>query len=437
MNLERLLRLLFLGLAVFDFVLGTTFIFFGQKLFLVLHLESYAQPQFFMICVGLFLYQYVYIQYMAFKDPYKHSTCLNMTVLIRLTFPIVYISSIFLWGLPFTLLHIFFALSAFGDLAISAFVLYIMRKLNISFFRGDKTSVSLISKDISLLQVVLLVLALSEFVISWNWMLIPKLWLNFFEITSTVDPVWARATGLLLLNISYIQFLGFWDIHKYKTAVITSGLFRALWPVFYWYWTAFGEGNFLFKVFIMFFSFFDTITCFVIFYLLKIMQSKTHTESSQCSSVLDFLKSFKLTSVMQEKYFPKLLFLLAIWDFCLGMFFIILGYPLLKKFGLDPDQITIAGFFVQWVGFFIILQAIAHYLLYLDIWNVRMFWLNFLFRAAIGIFHLIQYIFFMHTVDPLISITLVFFISGDLSTGGLLFAWFIRKREKYKMLRCP
>jgi len=436
-NPERLLRLLFLGLAVFDFVLGTIFIFFGQKLFLILHLESYAQPQFFMMCVGLFLYQYVYIQYMAFKDPYKHSTCLNMTVLIRLTFPIVYISSLFLWGLPITLLHIFFALSAVGDIVVSLFILYSMKKLKISFFRGDKTPATLISKDISLLQVILLVLALSEFVISWNWMLTPKLWLNFFEISNTVDPVWARATGMFLLNISYIQFLGFWDIHKFKTAVITSGLFRALWPLFYWYWTAFGEGNFLFKAFIMFFSFFDTVACIVIFYLLKIMQGGEDTETSQRSSVLDFLKSFKLTSVMQEKHFPKLLFLLAIWDFCLGMFFIILGYPLLKKFGLDPDQIKIAGFFVQWVGFFIILQAIAHYLLYLDIWNVRMFWLNFLFRAAIGIFHLIQYIFFMHTVDPLISITLVFFISGDLSTGGLLFAWFIRKREKYKMLRCP
>jgi hypothetical protein len=434
-NLERLLRLLFLGLAVFDFVLGTIFVFFGQKLFLALHLEAYAQPQFFMMCVGLFLYQYVYIQYMAFKNPYKHSTCLNMTVLIRLTFPIVYISSLFLWGLPITLLHIFFAISAVGDIVVSFFILYSMKKLKISFFRGDKTPVSFISKDISILQIVLLVLALSEFVISWNWILIPKIWLDFFEITNTIDPVWARATGVFLLNIAYIQFLGFWDIHKYKTAVITSGLFRALWPLLYWYWTAFGEGNFLFKLFIMFFSFFDTVACFVIFYLLKIMQKENHTETSQSSSLQDFIRSIKLTSVIQEKYFPKLLFLLAIWDFCLGMFFIVFGYTLLKKFGLDPDQITLPGFFVQWTGFFIILQAIAHYLLYLDIWNVRMFWLNFLFRAAVGGFHLLQYIFLMHSIDPLISITLVFFISGDLSTGGLLFAWYIRKKEKYKLLR--
>ncbi len=435
MNLERLLRLLFLGLAVFDFVLGTIFIFFGQKLFIALHLEAYAQPQFFMMCVGLFLYQYTYIQYMAFKDPYKHSTCLNMTVLIRLTFPIVYISSLFLWGLPVTLLHIFFALSAVGDIVVSFFVLFSMKKLKISFFRGDKTRVSLISKDISLLQIILLVLALSEFVISWNWILTPKIWLNFFEITSNIDPVWTRATGMFLLNISYIQFLGFWDVHKYKTAVTTSGLFRTLWPLLYWYWTAFGEGNLLFKLFIMFFSFFDIVSCFIIFYLQKIMQGEENTEAPQRSSLQGFIRSIKLTSAVQEKYFPKLLFLLAIWDFCLGMFFVILGYPLLIKFGLDADQASIPGFFVQWTGFFIIIQAIAHYLLYLDIWNVRMFWLNFLFRTAIGVFHLFQYIFVMHSIDPLVSMTLVFFISGDLSTGGLLFAWYIRKKENYRLLR--
>jgi hypothetical protein len=100
-------------------------------------------------------------------------------------------------------------------------------------------------------------------------MLAPKFWLKFFNITYIVDPFWTRATGVFLLNIAYIQFLGYLNVYKYRTAVITSGLFRALWPVLYWYWTAFGEGSLSFKVFIMFFSFFDTVACITIFSLLR------------------------------------------------------------------------------------------------------------------------------------------------------------------------
>ncbi|NUO09707.1 MAG: hypothetical protein HUU08_13685 [Candidatus Brocadia sp.] len=269
MNSDRPLRLLFLGLAIFDLILGTIFIFFGEYLFSVFHLGTYSQPQFFMICVGIFLYHYVYVQYMAFKDPRKYSTCLNMTVLIRLTFPIIYISSVFLWGLPFTLLHILFITSALGDLLVSAFILYSMKKLNISFFHGDEPLINL-GKGPPLLRVILLVLAIAEFFICWNWMLLPKFWLQFFNMPYTVDPFWTRATGVFSFNLAYIQFLSFRNIHKYRTAVITSGLFRApWWPILYWYWTAFGEGNLLFKIFIMFFSFFDIAMGIIIFGLLK------------------------------------------------------------------------------------------------------------------------------------------------------------------------
>jgi hypothetical protein len=278
-NIEYILRLLFLGLAIFDFILGTIFIFFGQYLFSLLHLEIYAQPQFFMICVGLFLYQYVYIQYMAFKDPYKYSTCLNMTVLIRLSFPFVYISAVFLWNTPFTLLHILFIASALGDLFISTFILYSMRRLKIPFFFGDKAPVDTSSNTIRtfisgnagppLLRSILLALAIGEFLICWNWILIPKFWLGFFDMTYTVDPFWTRATGMFLLNIAYIQFLGFRNIYKYRTAVITSGFYRSLWPPLYWYWIATGEGNLLFKIFLMFFSFFNIASCITILSLLK------------------------------------------------------------------------------------------------------------------------------------------------------------------------
>ncbi|MGQ3685958.1 MAG: GMC oxidoreductase [Candidatus Loosdrechtia sp.] len=439
-KIEYILRFLFLGLAGFDFILGTIFIFFGQHLFSVLHMETYAQPQFFMICTGLFLYQYVYIQYMAFKNPYKYSTCLNMTVLIRLSFPFVYASAVFLWNTPVTLLHIVFIASAVGDVFISAFILYSMRRLKIPFFFGDKAPVDTSSNTIRifairnagppLLRSILLALAIAEFLICWNWILIPKFWLGFFDITYTVDPFWTRATGMFLLNIAYIQFLGFKNVYKYRTAVITSGLFRALWPALYWYWTATGEGNLLFKIFIMFFSFFDLAACITIFSLFRKAEREAYDYAPP--KIIQRLSNlYNRIGALLDKYFRNLMLLLAIWDFCLGTFFIIVGYPLLKKYGFAGEFIAIPAFFIQWAGFFIIVQSVAHFLFYLDVWNVKMFWLNFLFRATIGVFHLIQYVFFMHSLDTAVTYTLFFFISGDLSTGGILFFWYMRNKKQY------
>jgi hypothetical protein len=278
MDLKRFLKMLFLGLAAFDTILGTIFIFLGGYLFSALDLASYAQPRFFMICTGLFLYLYVYIQFMVFRDPYKYSTCMNMTVLVRLTFPFVYVSAIFLWGSPWTLLHTLFAIAATGDIVVSAFVLYSMKKLNIAFFGGDETSV-VSYRGHSWLRRILIVLAVAEFLICWNWLLIPKFWLRFFDVAYVVDPFWTRATGIFLLNIAYIQFLGYLNVFKFRTAAITSGLFRALWPILYWYWTAFGEGNLWFKASILFFSFFDTAMVVTIFKLLN--KSMRKAESSE------------------------------------------------------------------------------------------------------------------------------------------------------------
>jgi hypothetical protein len=135
---------------------------------------------------------------------------------------------------------------------------------------------------------------------------------------------------------------------------------------------------------------------------------------------------------MLEKYFRKFILLLAIWDFCLGSFIIIIGHPLLKKYGFGGELLAIPTFFVYWSGFFIILQSVVHYLLYLDLWNSKMFWLNFLYRAPMGIFHLIQYLFFLHSLDPLVTKTLIFFFCGDLFTGGLLFMFYVRNKEKFR-----
>lgn len=268
MNLERILKILCLCLAVFDLLLGTILLFWGGQLLSALNLPDYAEPRFFMMCVGVFLYQYVYIQFMAYKNPSKYATCLNMIVVTRLAFPVVYISAIFLWGAPYTVLHQSLAIAAVGDLAASFFILYAMKKLGISFFQGDEVSAGY-KKGSALLKKILLVLVIGEFFMSWNWILIPHFWLQAFAIEYTVDPFWTRATGLLLLIISYIQYLGYLDMFKYRTAVTTSGLYRALWPLVYWYWIVFGEANLLFKGSIMFFSIFNIVACITILRLQK------------------------------------------------------------------------------------------------------------------------------------------------------------------------
>ncbi|MEK7396381.1 MAG: hypothetical protein AAB116_05545 [Candidatus Poribacteria bacterium] len=135
---------------------------------------------------------------------------------------------------------------------------------------------------------------------------------------------------------------------------------------------------------------------------------------------------------MFERYFRKLILLLSFWDFCLGVSLIAIGHSLLKRYGVGVDVITIPAFFVYWSGFFIILQAVLHFFFYLDLYNSKVFWLNFIFRAPIGVFHLVQYLLFLHSIDPIITGALIFFICGDLSTGGLLLVWYMRKKGELK-----
>ena len=79
---------------------------------------------------------------------------------------------------------------------------------------------------------------------------------------------------MFLLNIAFIQYLGHRDPNKYRSAALTSGVFRALWPILYWVTTAHGEGNGMFRFSIMFFSFFDLISCIIIFWLLHRMSAR-------------------------------------------------------------------------------------------------------------------------------------------------------------------
>jgi len=269
----RAFRLFFLGLAVLDLLLPLFLIPSGVTGFEQLGIGTYAQPRFFQLCVAAFLIQYVYIQYTAFRDPRAHATCVTLTLFIRLTFPIMYTSAIIVWGEPWSLIHTMFAAAAAGDVASAIYIIWGMRRFGLKLWQGDAEAIAP-APDSTWLRRILLVLAIAEFSISWNWMLAPKFWMTMFEVPFTVDPFWTRATGAFLLNIALIQFLAFIDINRYRTAVITSGVFRALWPLLYWYWAATGEGNFLFKLSITFFSFFDLISCITIFVMLHRSTSK-------------------------------------------------------------------------------------------------------------------------------------------------------------------
>src|SRR5262249_48917947 len=153
---------------IFDLVLGVAVTFFGARMLDAIGLGTYAEPRFFQMCVGLFLFQYVYVQWMAFRDPRAHSTCVNLTLLIRLTFPIVYISAIVLWGRPWTLLHWLLAISAAGDLATSGAILLGTRRFGIRLFQGDAEG-DRPAPDSPWLRRILLALAIAEFSISLNW----------------------------------------------------------------------------------------------------------------------------------------------------------------------------------------------------------------------------------------------------------------------------
>jgi hypothetical protein len=266
-HLETAVRAVYTGLALFDLFLAIAFIFFGAATVGRLAPAAFAEPQFFQRCVGLFLLQYVFVQGTAARDPIAYATCLNMTVAIRATFPILYLSQVFLWGAPWTVLHGLLVVSAAGDVGATIFTLVAMRRLGLPFFGGD-ASADDDAPASGLLRWILLVLAVSELAIAWNWLLLPRFWCGVFDLAVPVDPFWTRATGLFLLNIAYIQFLAFRDLHRHRTAVMTSGLFRMLWPVLYWITAGSRAGNEAFRAFILFFSFFDLTACFAIFGLL-------------------------------------------------------------------------------------------------------------------------------------------------------------------------
>jgi len=266
-GLLRVVRFLFLALAVFDLVLATAFTFFSDKAIPAIAPPGYAEPQFFQRCVGLFLFQYVFIQFLGFRDPRRWSTAVVMTIAVRGTFAVMYVVQLLLWGGPFGLLHGLFVASAALDLATTLFLLWAMGRLDIGFLQGDDAA-PLDAPTSKPLHVILLLLAAAEFFIGLSWLFLPKTLCHLFAIRFVVDPFWTRATGVFLVNIGFIQFLGSSDPNKFRSAALTSGVFRSLWPVLYWITTAAGEGNGLFRFSIMFFSFFDLTACITIFWLI-------------------------------------------------------------------------------------------------------------------------------------------------------------------------
>lgn len=139
-SLTKATRLLFAVLALFDLGLGLGLLVAGEPILTALGLAQFVAPQFFMICVALFLLLYVYVQYMAYRDPVAHGTCVTITLFIRLSFPVGYVAAIVAWGTPWTLMHTLLAAAAAGDLATSAFIVFAMRKLGIGLWQGDRCS---------------------------------------------------------------------------------------------------------------------------------------------------------------------------------------------------------------------------------------------------------------------------------------------------------
>lgn len=286
-GLLRAVRALMLVLALFDLGLATAFTFFSAEAVPAIAPGGYAEPQFFQRCVGLFLFQYVFVQLLGFFDPRRWATALTMTVAVRSTFAVMYLAQLALWGRPFTVLHELFAASAVLDTATVIFLLAAMARLDLGLLQGD-TAAPPDAPASLLLCLMLRVLAIAELCIGLGWLLFPERLCDLFDLRYVVDPFWTRATGVFLLNIAFIQYLGSRDPNKYRSAALTSGVFRALWPILYWITTAHGEGNGLFRLSIMFFSFFDLASCLTIFWLVQRMSARArawHEPAPQVQAV--------------------------------------------------------------------------------------------------------------------------------------------------------
>jgi len=271
--LLKVLRGVFLALAAFDVVLGIAFTFFADRAVAAIAPAAFGEPRFFQRCVGVFLFQYAFVQYLGFRDPRRWATALTMTVALRATFAVLYLVQVALWGRPFTTLHAAFVVSSVLDGAVTVFVLVAMARLEIGILQGDAV-VPAGAPASAFLRRMLLVMSVGQVCIGLAWLLAPKLLCHLTGIRFSVDPFWARATGLLLVHIAFIMFLGFRDPNRYRAAALTSGLFGALWPAVYWTAVARGEGTALFRAAILGFSFFDIATCVVIFALLHRMAAQ-------------------------------------------------------------------------------------------------------------------------------------------------------------------
>ncbi|HEX3865121.1 MAG TPA: hypothetical protein VHV78_00160, partial [Gemmatimonadaceae bacterium] len=224
----RATRAVFAILALFDLALGGALLLAGARILNALNLGQFAAPRFFMLCVALSLLLYVYVQYMAYRDPVAYGTCVTITLFIRLSFPVGYVAAIVAWGTPWTLMHTLFAAAAAADLLTSAFLIFAMRRLRIGVWQGDRFSTA--AAPSPWLSRILYALAAIETIFGCNWGFLARWWLDLFDVHSTMDPFWTRATGIFLINMGLIQYLGARDLDRHRTAIITSGLFRALWP---------------------------------------------------------------------------------------------------------------------------------------------------------------------------------------------------------------
>lgn len=272
-GLLRAVRLGLIGLAVFDLALAIAFTVFSHRAVQAIAPPGYAEPVFFQRSVGVFLLQYVFIQLLAFADPRRWATAITMTIAVRATFAVLYVAEVVLWGRPFTALHGLFLAAAALDTATASFLWVAAHRLGISLLGGDAV-VAPAAPSGWPLRVLLGVLAVVQLVIGGGWLVAPVALCRLFDITYVVDPFWARATGVLLVHIAFIHYLGARDPHRYRSAVLTSGVFSAVWPVLYWVSIARGEGNALFRTAILVSSFCDIAICVAIFWFVHRMSAQ-------------------------------------------------------------------------------------------------------------------------------------------------------------------
>ena len=128
--MDKVMRVLFFAAFIVDVALGLICVFFAQEVQIILNVGREEEPAFIRI-LGLFPIFVGYPYYLIFCDQRKYLVLIQVTVLERLSYPILLSAEIFyLLPGPFSLIHLVFSAMALITLFLALMQVYYLIQLN-------------------------------------------------------------------------------------------------------------------------------------------------------------------------------------------------------------------------------------------------------------------------------------------------------------------